>query len=902
MFVITEEDWLAHYGTPRHSGRYPWGSGGNEVNTRNPITLDAIQDLKRQGLSEKEIAEGFGMTIAEVRQEQSIARNAKRASDIAMAQRLHDKGMSTNAIANRMGIPEPTARNLLKPGAADRANVIASTAASLKSQVDTHAANDPDGQGMLDVGKGVENYMGVTQTRLSTAVRMLQKEGYGLHPVNTPQLGTGKDTRSKILTTPGVTQKDVWANQHKIHYPNEYSDDGGRSYSKPKPPLSIDPKRVGVIYADQGGKEADGVIYARPGVKDVSLGGNQYAQVRIQVGDGHYLKGMAVYKDGLPSGIDLQFNTSKHDTGNKLDVMKPLKTDPSGKVDPDLPFGSIVRQIHDKPGSNDSKPTSVMNIVNDEGDWEKWSRSLSSQMLSKQSPKLAKEQLDMTYERAETNYKTINNLTNPTVRKKLLLDFAGATDSEAVHLKAAAMPGQAVKVLLPLSSLSPAHVYAPGFNDGDVVVLIRHPHGGTFEIPQLVVNNSNAEGRRLLGPLSKTAIGINHEVAKRLSGADFDGDTVLAIPNRQGRITVTSALEGLKDFDPHASYPSYPGMKPMRNTDTEMGMISNLITDMTIKQASHEEITRAIKHSMVVIDAEKHNLDYRRSYNDNNIKQLKEKYQRQPGGKSGASTLISRSRSEIRVPERKLRPQSQGGPIDKKTGALVYVPTNRPNWKTGTPRQTKVTRLGEATDALTLSSGTPMERLYAVHSNKLKALANRARLDAIKTPPSKYSSSAHATYSKEVASLDSKLALAKSNAPLERKAQRVANATVKLKKSYNPEMDKETYTKVKYQALEEARNRTGAKKHQIVISNAEWDAIQAGAISDSKLSEILTHADMDKVHELARPKQEVLMTANMKNRATSMYELGFTRAQVAAQLGVSLSTLDAAVSVGNKGD
>jgi hypothetical protein len=889
VFIITEEEYIEHYGTPRHSGRYPWGSGGNEVNTRNPVTLDSIQDLKRQGLSEKEIAEGFGMTIAELRQENSIARSAKRASDIAMAQRLQDKGASTNAIAKRMGIPEPTARNLLKPGAADRANVIASTAASLKSQVDNY--------GMLDVGKGVENYMGVTSTRLNTALRALQKEGYVVHPVNTRQVATGKDTRTKVLAKPGVTQKEVWENQDKIRYPNEYSDDGGRTYSKPQPPLSINPKRVDVIYGSQGGREADGTIYARPGVKDVSLGGGQYAQVRIQVGDGHYLKGMAVYKDGLPDGIDLQFNTAKADTGNKLDAMKPLKDDP------DLPFGSIVRQIHDKPGSPDSKVSSVMNIVNEEGDWEKWSRSLSSQMLSKQSPKLAKEQLDMTYERREYNHKAINELTNSTVRKKLLLDFAGATDSEAVHLQAAAMPGQAVKVLLPVSSLKPSEVYTGGtFKDGEIVVLIRHPHGGTFEIPQLVVNNKNAEARRLLGTNAKTAIGINHEVAKRLSGADFDGDTVLIIPNRQGRITTTSPLEGLKDFDPVASYPGYPGMKVMGNTDTQMGEISNLITDMTIKGASHDEIARAVKHSMVVIDAEKKELNYKLSYNDNNIKQLKEKYLRQPSGKGGAATLISRSRSKEWVPERKPRPQSEGGPIDKKTGELVYVPTNRPNWKTGAPRQTKVTRLGEATDAFTLSSGTPIEGLYATHSNKLKALANRARLDAIKTPPSKYSPSANKTYSKEVASLDSKLALAQSNAPLERRAQRSANATIKLKKSFNPEMDKDTYTKVKYQALEEARRRVGASKHKIAISNDEWDAIQAGAISDSKLSQILTHADMDRVRELATPKTQILMTANMKNRATSMYELGFTRAEVAAQLGVSLSTLDAAVSVGNKGD
>ena len=887
--IIDEEEYLLHYGTPRHSGRYPWGSGGNEeYEPRNPIFLQEVADLKQQGLSEKQIADGMGMTIAELRREKSIVKNQKKAADIAFAQRLQEKGMSTNAIAKRMGIPEPTARNLLKPGASDKAKIIESTADMLREQVD---AND-----MVDVGKGVENYLGVTSSRLNTSLKMLTNEGYGLHSVNVPQVSTGKDTKTKVLAKPGITQKDVFLNQDKIAQINRYSENGGKDYVKPSPPLSIDPKRVDVLYADQGGTKADGVVYVRPGVEDVSLGSSQYAQVRIKVGDDHYIKGMAVYKEGLPEGIDLQFNTSKKDVGDKLAVLKELTPDP------DLPFGSIVRQIHDKPGSPDAKVISAMNIVNDEGDWEKWSRTLSSQMLSKQSPLLAKQQLDMTYERRETEYDAINALTNPTVRKKLLLDFAGATDSAAVHLKAAAMPGQAVRVLLPLSSLSPTQVYAPGFQNGDRVALIRHPHGGTFEIPDLTVNNRNAEGKKLLKD-GKVAIGINHEVAKRLSGADFDGDTVLVIPNKSGRIVITPALKALKDFDPTTAYPSYPGMKVMRNTENEMGKISNLITDMTIKGASHDEIARAVKHSMVVIDAEKKELDYKLSYNDNNIKQLKEKYQRDlDTGAGGAATLISRARSEIRIPERKERTQALGGPINKETGALEWEPTNRSHWKSGNPRQTRVARLAEASDAHTLSSGTPIEVHYANHSNKLKALANRARLDAINTPPTKYSPSAKKVYSKEVDSLDSKLTLAKSNAPLERAANRIANSQIKLKKQYDPKMDKKTYKKVQHQALEDARRRTGADKNKIVITPDEWDAIQAGAISDSKLSEILTHADMTLVRELSMPKTPTLMTSAMSTRANSMFSLGYTRAEVAEQLGVSLSTLDASVSVGEKGE
>ena len=879
--IITEEEYLAHYGTPRHSGRYPWGSGGwgengTHENTRNKTLGQYVSELKGQGLSETQIAQGLGMSTTQLRALKSIEKNADRQSNISMAQKLKDKGYSTNAIAIRMGAPESSVRNWLKPGEADKNDVLTSTSEMLKSQVAE--------KGFIDVGKGVENYAGVTATRLNTAVEMLKAEGYEVHSVNVPQVGRETDTRMKVLCPPGTTQKEVWQNRDKIQQIVSYSDDGGRHYSEIKKPISIDLKRVDVVYPDRGGDKADGVIYVRPGVKDIELGGVNYAQVRVQVGDGHYLKGMAIYKDDLPNGVDLQFNTSKNNTGNKLDAMKELS------ADPDLPFHSIVRQIQDNPGK-EGKVTSAMNIVNEDADWSKWSRTLSSQFLSKQSPALAKSQLDMTYEQRLTDYENIKALTNPTVRKKLLNDFAGTTDSAAIHLKAASLPGQSVKVLMPVPTIPSTQIYAPSFNNGDRVVLIRHPHGGTFEIPELTVNNNHADSRKLLGD-SKVAIGINHEVAKHLSGADFDGDTVLVIPNRQGKIKVTRPLEELKNFDPRASYPAYEGMKPMRNTQTEMGKISNLITDMSIAGAPHDHIARAVKHSMVVIDAEKHNLDYRRSYNDNGIKDLVDKYQREAGGTRGAATLISRARSQARIPEIRPRSQSKGGPVNKKTGELVFEPTGRVHWKTGKPLQTVTTRLGLAKDATSLSSGSTMELYYAQHSNKLKALANEARLTAIKTPSAKYNDSAKKAYSNEVASLNSKLALAKSNAPLERQAQLIAGSVVKAKRNYDPNMDKKTYKKVETQAIEEARARTGAGKHQIKITDAEWNAIQAGAISDSKLSEILTHADMQVVREHATPKDKVLMTTAKTQRAQSMLASGYTRAEVASALGVSLSTLD----------
>jgi hypothetical protein len=882
--LIDEEDYLAHYGILRRSGRYPWNSGKDE-NTRNRIFLDTINELKAKGLSEKEIAQGFDCSIRELRSGKEEALAQQKQSKIAMAQRLKDKGYSNVAIGEHMGVNESTVRSLLAPGAKDKADVLNSTAKMLKNEVDE--------KGMIDVGSGVENYIGVSSTRLNTAVSMLREQGYELHQVRTLQVATGQYTNRKVLCTPGTPQKEVFENQDKIQLVSSFSETGGRNFAKVHPPMILNPNRVEILYAKDGGSEADGMIYLRPGKDDLSLGGKNYAQVRVAVGQKHYIKGMATYKNDLPDGVDVLFCVDKNDTGNKFDAMKPSADDPMH------PFGSVVRQVLDDPGGPNERVKSVMNIVNEEGQWEKWSKNLSTQMLSKQNPALAKSQLDMTFDQRQQEFKEISALTNNTLKKRLLNDFADATDSASVHMKAAALPQQSVKVLLPIPSMKPTEVYAPTYNPGERVVLIRHPHGGTFEIPELIVNNRNPDARRLIG-LGRDAIGINHEVAKRLSGADFDGDTVLVIPDPQKRITVTRALDELKNFDPRSAYPEIPNMKRMTNTQIEMGKISNLITDMSIRQAPRAEIARAIKHSMVVIDAEKHGLNYKQSYNDNNIKDLVIKYQ-----SGGASTLISRAKSRQYVPERKQRTVPKGGPIDLATGRRAFEPVidrrtglPRINPRTGKPRQTKTTKLAEAEDARTLMStpsGTPMERLYANHSNKLKAMANKARLDSVKTPSSVYNSSANKAYKEQVDSLNAKLTVALRNRPLERQAQQIANATIRQRVQANPNITKEQKKKIRFQALEEARVRTGARKNMIEITPDEWNAIQAGAISSSKLNEILNHSKMDVVRKLATPRSQLLMTSSKTNRARQMLVQGYTREEVADILGVSLTTLDTAV-------
>lgn len=888
------ETGLIHYGILRKSGRYPWGSGENAdtVAQRSKGFIDYLADMRRQGLSDAEIAKGLDMTLNDLRATNTLARAEKKAADISYAKRLKDKNYSNVAIGEKMGINESVVRSLLSADTKNKADSLRSTAEMLRQQVED--------KGLVDVGAGVPNRLGLSKERLNASLATLKSEGYEVHRVKLPQVGNQHQTEYRVLAPPGTTQRDVFLRRFEIKQITDYTEDNGLTYSHTLPPLNVSSKRIKVNYDEDGGTAADGVIFVRPGKEDLSMGGAPYAQVRVSVDGTHYLKGMAVYKKDLPPGVDLVFNTNKKrsDVENDLAAMKKQQDDPEN------PFGAVVRQIGKRDANGRiQEVTSAMNIVNEAGDWQKWSKSLSSQVLSKQSPKLAEQLLGEAHAKRQEQFDEIMNLTNPAVRRKLLDTFASETDSAAVTLKAAHMPRQATHVILPVNSLKETEIYAPNYKDGERVALIRYPHGGTFEIPELTVNNRNREGIELLGKQAADAVGIHSKVAERLSGADFDGDTVLVIPQGRGKsLKSTPALEGLKGFDAKKTYPAYEGMKRMtpRETQIEMGRISNLITDMTLQGAGPQDLARAVRHSMVVIDAEKHNLNFRQSAIDNGITQLKQKYR--GSGTAGASTIISKASSDKYVDERVLRKASDGGPIDPETGRLVYVPTGRTKVnKDGKVemRKTKTTKLADTDDARTLVSKTKptaMEYIYADHSNRMKALANEARREMVATKNLPYSPSANKAYKNEVATLKAKLNDAFKNRPLERQAQIIANAQIQAKRRANPDMDRDDIKKLQSRELAAARVRMGAAKKPFHITDIEWEAIQSGAVTNNMLGDILTYADLDRVKELATPRIQPKMSSQKEARAKQMAALGRTQAEIADALGVSVSTIKRTLS------
>ena len=901
------EDILVHYGVKRRSGRYPYGCGEDPYQHTGDIDI-RVRELKKKGMKETDIVKDLGFeNTSALRDAVKRASHERKRLQVDRAKALRDDGLNNSQIAREMGVNESTVRSWFNENREVNQRRAEKAANRLREELKTKHA--------IDVGAGVEREMGISKGKLKEALDILVEEGYTVEGIGVPQVkDKSKRTTVTVVHDDTVTTRDLYQDYSKIQpYGEYYSADGGETWSKREYPASIDSSRVKIKYGDEGpsgntGSDKDGVIEIRRGVKDLDLGNSHYAQVRILVDGTHYLKGMAMYSDDIPDGVDIVFNTNKKKGTPKMDVMKEIQSDP------DNPFGAYIKadgqSYYDDPNGTYINPKtgnkaklSAINKLKEEGDWDKSSKNLSQQFLSKQPMQLIKQQLDLTYADYNSQYDEITKIPNPTVRKKMLLEFAGECDSATIHLQAAALPRQQTRVILPVTQLKENEVYAPYLKNGEKVSLVRYPHGGTFEIPQLTVNNNNRSAKKILGN-AVDAIGINAKVAERLSGADFDGDTVVVIPtNSRVRIKSTKPLEGLKDFDPKSEYPYKEGMTVMTKarTQREMGIVSNLITDMTLRGAPESDIVKAVKHSMVVIDAAKHKLDFKQSEKDNDIATLKERWQPRYDlegnkiGTGGASTLLSRRKQTVQVPERRGSTR-----INKETGELEYKESGRTYINKKGERvkaMQNVPLISTIDDMRKLSSGTPQENAYADYGNTMKALANKARKEAANTPNLKYSSTANKTYKAEVDELLSALDKAERNAPKERRAQAIANSVVKAKIQDNPELsdpgNKKMLEKIRSAAIDDARTSVGAsgRSTRIHITDKQWQAIQAGAITDSRLKSILKYTDEDELKKLAMPKKTLALSTTQQTKMRRMKTSGYTIAEIAESLGVSTSTI-----------
>lgn len=907
--ITSESNILEHYGTKRHSGRYPWGSGDSPYQHSGDF-LSRVEELKKKGLSEKEILETindslpdeYKMGLTEFRTARQKAGHDRKALEYDQIRALKDDGLGWKEIGDKLGMSESSVRSKYNNAIGEKASQAEKIAATLKEEVDK--------KGMIDISEGANQVLGVSESKLDEAAYILEAEyGYQRYGVGIRQpTNARQQTNITVLAKPEFDQKYAYQHQDQIDSLGDYhSDDGGETFTKLQRPSSLDSSRVAIRYGDEGGLDKDGVMEIRRGVPDLDLGKSHYAQVRILVDGDHYLKGMAVYSDDLPDGVDVMFNTNKPSGTPKMKVLK------EAKADPDNPFGAAIKANGQSMyiGEDGKEHLSPINKLKEEGDWDTMSRNVSSQFLSKQPKKLIENQLNLTVVDYKAQYDEIMRYDNPTVKKKLLNDFADTVEGTSMTLKASAFPGQSTKVILPINKIKETEAYCPTYENGTRLALIRYPHAGTFEIPIVTVNNKNVSGKRNLGAI-QDAIGINAKVAERLSGADFDGDTVMAIPvTDKVNIKSTRALKALEGFDPKTAYavpegnPNNVRLMKKEEKQREMGVISNLITDMTLRGADEDELARAVKHSMVVIDAEKHKLDYKRSERENGIPELKQKWQIRVDEEGathygGASTLLSRRKQTVRVPERRGSVR-----VDKETGEYIYKESGRTftDPKTGKERKAEdtVSLISETKDARTLSSGTIQENLYADFSNKLKAMANQARKEAVNMKGIQRNPEAAKTYAPEVASLKEKYNNMVANKPKERKAMLIANANIKAKiqeQGLDPTIDKKEIKKISSVEMQRARDSVGAsgRKSKITFTDREWEAVQAGAISDNMLTKFLNSSDSDEIVKRAMPKNVAVMTSAKMSKANAMLRSGYSYAEIAKACGVPESTVYSALN------
>lgn len=913
----------------------PWFEGFETKTLRDYVSV-----LKGQ-YSEKELADGFGLTIEEFRQENSKCFNDYRLNLYDKALAMKQEGLSTLEIARRLGVPEPTLRYQLKHGINKKAGSTKNIAEILMEVCDRKT--------IIDVGEGAELgslFEHCARTKFKTAISICVDNGYGNYVLKCPQMGSemGNTTKIEVLCVPGISFQEAKKRLADIKPIDDLEIPLNISNAGIPPITWIDSSRIYVRYADSpiSGKDLDGLIQIRPGLRDLNLGKCRYAQVRIAVDGTHYMKGICVYSLDVPPGYDVIYNSNKKRGSPKDKVFKPFnKIKGTDLIDWDNPFSATIkiesklryvpRYYKDEFGHSHVSP---INVIYEAGDWAAWRRNVSAQFLSKQQIPTVKKQLLLTIAARHVDLEILLSLTNPAVKQKLLYDFAEKCDRDAVELKAAPYPGQQYYCLVPFPDLAPDRIYAPNYPDGTIVILIRYPHAGPFEIPTLIVDNSLPRAKWVLEN-APDAVGIHPSVAGILSGADFDGDFVVLIPVGNGvSIKTMPPLEDLKGYEPKELYATVKDpvtgvcinpktgnkVKIMtdKQTQTEMGLITNLIADMEIMGAPIEHIVMAVRHSMGVIDAHKHELDYVQSYIDNGIAELKTYYQ--GGPKAGAATLITRAGSRQEVTYKKRARHD-----DPETGEKIFKEKKRTFvGRDGKVREIKKqsTKMYEKEDAFELLSDGQyaIEIVYGNFANEMKRLANFARKEAMRCPKLVANPSAKKAFAKQLESLNAKLDVAVSNQPRERMAQlytfcrflekinenkfyisqlldeidKDESIPERKKKKLKREcykdnsLDKEEKDKIIQQYLIAARMRFDAHANLICYTPEEWLAVNSGAVSQTLFERLYRYSNKDELKKLAMPNEEEVPSDYKVEYILRLNAEGFPTFEIADRVGLSV--------------
>lgn len=1086
--VGTPDDYISHYGKAHDenppgpgSGRYPWGSG-NRKHQHEWDLKSRIEKYEASGMSDSTIAKELGLYQLDFKGNPKLDANG---NPLGSSKRLKAvRQIATNAVKMDEGeevawylgttnpqtgkaytyteiarilyndpVKESKVRSIWKTYQTGNQNKVTQVVEALKERVAQSK--------YIDVGSGTElqfddpnGLHGISSERLDTALEMLQIEGYTVAKVDLQQV-TGKNkTTFKVLAAPGTTQGDIYKHMLEIEEINGV----GGIHNKAiidgvKPPVAIDLSRVAIKYAEQGGTEQDGLIQIRAvkdangnlvaAAPDLSLGNARYGQIRIAVNGGKecitednptglkYIKGMAVYSEDIPDGFDILVNSNKSQAKGPQKALKDL-----GDINERDPFGSAVVQTQYIDPTTGKRMQSAINFVGSkpddmhvEGSWSNWNKNLASQFLAKQPLGLIQQQLNIKMQTSESELKDIMALNNPAVKKKLLQDFADQCDASAADLKAAPIPGQSVKVLLPCKTLKDSECYCPSMDNGSTVAIVRFPHEGPWEIKVAKVNNGNEEGKKMFGN-GQDAIGINHNSASILSGADFDGDTGVVIPmtkrNSKGELVKVNDIstweqlgrdvqKQMEGFDPTEKYstdnPRFSKMvdkhgHPTYHVETEeekqmnMGIVANLMTDMVQKGCQDPvELGNVTKFNQVVIDGHKHELNVDQAKQDLHIDEYHLKYQGKVQG--GASTILSRAKSPVEINERRpfsgyINPETGNrvrNGVDIKTGVKVdnavkvtngintltgekvwedtgkqervnekvrvpapqgyvwkdpntgkehsnYKYMRDPNGKEvyqtktgsiykdedgyyqydkgklredGTPnyvwikgalkdKKTTIKKMDYYSDARELMSKdhpSEVEKVYADYANHQKALANRARKEIFNAGTIKKNKEAREKYAPEVESLSKKLYLAQTNSYMERQAQLCATSMMNAWYQDHRNASKDKVKKQKTQAMNAARQALGAGGKQIKFTEKEWEAVNAGAISESMLNQILRKADKENYTRLATPKAKRISDSTI-DRIKELYSgkngKQYSIPEIAAYTGYSLATINSAIN------